>query len=232
MERRAHVGQLIRHRGQDAQDADEEGSDAPASATPTAASREVFEKMSEGRFVMFVIKGESPSNLRIAEVLKKEEELVKLWYYVDKTVKNYDNAELTLTPGLRRLVPEWYGKSTGQVNLRPTASELSKGNLVKRIGSFAKGEMEIVIASFAIHSDGKLPDVQVEKAEKWLRVRSKFDERALRALPGKAARISRTSRSREGERVARSRLEVKGIRGGVALGKRHPTTVGRRLLIG
>ena len=50
VERRAHVGQLIRYRGQDAQDVDEEGSDAPASATPTAASREVFEKLSEGRF--------------------------------------------------------------------------------------------------------------------------------------------------------------------------------------
>ena len=78
MKRRAHVGQLIRYRGQDAQDADEEESDAPASATPTAASREVFEKMREGRFVVFVIKGENPSNLRIAEVLKKEEELVKI----------------------------------------------------------------------------------------------------------------------------------------------------------
>ena len=76
VERRAHVGQLIRYRGEDAQDVDAEGSDAHASATPTVASREVFEKLSEGRFVMFVIKGESPSNLRIAEVLKKEEELV------------------------------------------------------------------------------------------------------------------------------------------------------------
>jgi hypothetical protein len=33
-------------------------------------------------------------------------------------VKNYVNAELT--PGLRRVVPEWYEKSTGQVNLKPT----------------------------------------------------------------------------------------------------------------
>ena len=47
VERRAHVGQLIRYRGQDAQDVDEEGSDAHTSATPTAASREVFEKLSE-----------------------------------------------------------------------------------------------------------------------------------------------------------------------------------------
>ena len=61
--------------------------------------------------------------------------------------------------------------------------------------SFARGEIEIVIASFAMHSDGKMPDVQVEKA----------DERALRALPGKSARSSRTSRSREGDRAARSR---------------------------
>ena len=41
----------------------------------------------------------------------------------------------------------------------------------------------IVIASFAMHSDGKIPDVQVEKIEKWLRRRSTCDERALRALP-------------------------------------------------
>ena len=36
------------------------------------SAREVFGKMREGQFVVFVIKGESPSNLRIAEVLKKE----------------------------------------------------------------------------------------------------------------------------------------------------------------
>ena len=62
-----------------------------------------------------------------------------------------------------------------------------------------------MLASFAMHSDGKIPDVQVEKIEKWLRVRSKSDERALRALPGKSARSSRTSRSREGDRATRSR---------------------------
>ena len=32
--------------------------------------------MREDRFTIFVIKGESPSNLRVAEVLKKDEELV------------------------------------------------------------------------------------------------------------------------------------------------------------
>ena len=68
--------------------------------------------MCEGRFAVFVIKGESPSNLRVAEVLKKNGD--KVWYYADRTVKNYGNAELT--PGLRRLVPEWYAKGTGQVN--------------------------------------------------------------------------------------------------------------------
>ena len=106
VERRAHVGQFIRYRGGDAQDLDEEESDAYASAMPpTADTREIFGKMREGRFVIvvFVIKGESPSNLRIAEVLKKEEDLVKVRYYVDRTVKNYGNAELT--PGLRRVVP-------------------------------------------------------------------------------------------------------------------------------
>ena len=145
VERRAHVGQLIRYRGGDAQDLDEEESDAYASAMPTADTREIFGKMREGRFVMFVIKGESPSNLRIAEVLKKEEDLVKLWYYVDRTVKNYDNAELT--PGLRRVVPEWYDKSTGQVNLRPTLRDLNRGNLVKRADCLARGEIETLMAN-------------------------------------------------------------------------------------
>ena len=85
VERRAHAGQLVRYRGGDAQDLDEEESGAPASAMPTADTREVFGKMREGRFLMFVIKCESLSNLRIAEVLKKEEGLVNVWYYVDRT---------------------------------------------------------------------------------------------------------------------------------------------------
>ena len=122
---------------------------------------------------------------------------------VIKVLLKVSNAELT--PGLRRVVSEWYEKSTGQVNLKPTSRELNRGNLVKRMDSFARDEIEIVIASFAMHSDGKMPDVQVEKAEKWLRVRSKSDERALRALPGKSARSSRTGRSRESDRSARSR---------------------------
>ena len=139
--------------------------------------------MCEGRFAVFIIKGESPSNLRVAEVLKKNEDLVKIWYYADRTVKNYDNAEMT--PGLRRLVPGWYDKGTGQVNLRPTSRDEARGNLEKKTGSFAKGDIGIVLASFAMHSDGKIPDVQVETIEKWLRHRSKSDERAPRALPGK-----------------------------------------------
>ena len=134
VERRAHVGQLIRYRGGDAQDFDVEATESPAFGA--AATKQVFEKMFEGRFAVFVIKGESPSNLRVAEILKKYEELVKVWYYVDRTVKNYDNAEMTL--GLRRLVPEWYDKGTGQVNLRPTSRDLNRGNLMKRMDSLSR----------------------------------------------------------------------------------------------
>ena len=102
---------------------------------------------------------------------------------------------------------------------------------MKRTDSFAKGETEIVLASFAMHFDGKIPDVQVDKIEKWLRVRSKSDKRALRALPGKSSRRSTTSRFREGDRAARSRpMTSEG--GGLALGERHPTTAGCRRLIG
>ena len=60
VERRAHVGQLIRYRGGDAQDFDVSAGESPASGA--AAAKQVFEKMGEGRFAVFVIKGESPSN--------------------------------------------------------------------------------------------------------------------------------------------------------------------------
>ena len=103
-------------------------------------------------------------------------------------MRNYDNAELT--PGLGRLVPEWYNKGTGQVNLRPTARDLERGYLEKRTESFARGDIDIVLVSFAMHSDGEIPDVQVERIGKWVRHRAKSDERALRALPGKAVRRS------------------------------------------
>ena len=75
VERRAHVGQLIRYRGGDAQDFDacyQEPEARPAS--DAAAAKQVLEKMCDGRFTVFVIKGESPSNLRVAEVLKKNED--------------------------------------------------------------------------------------------------------------------------------------------------------------
>ena len=101
-------------------------------------------------------------------------------------------------------MPEWYDRGTGQVNLKPTSKELGRGNLQKRTDSFAKGDIDIVLATFAMHSDGKIPDVQVEKIEKWLRLRSKSDERALRALPGKSARRSSTEMRHESRSESRA----------------------------
>ena len=100
-------------------------------------------------------------------------------------MERYGNAELT--PGLRRLVPEWYDKGTGQVNLKPTSRDLNRGNLVKRTDSFAKGDIEIVLANFAMHSDGKIPDVQVEKIEKsgYAAVRRMTSVRCVRCQRGR-----------------------------------------------
>ena len=80
--------------------------------------------------------------------------------------------------------------------MRPTARGLGRGNLEKKTDSFARGDMDIVLASFAMHSDGKIPDVQVEKVETWLCQRSKFDERVLRALPGREAMRTATEGGR------------------------------------
>ena len=59
----------------------------------------------------------------------------------------------------------------------------------------------------------------MENIEKWLRRRSTYDERALRALSGKVVRHGSTSGSQD--RAAQYRS--KGFRGGVALGELHPT---------
>ena len=57
VERRVHVGKLIRYRGGGAQDfLDDETAESPAFGR--AAARETYEKMREGRFTIFVIKGE------------------------------------------------------------------------------------------------------------------------------------------------------------------------------
>ena len=93
----------------------------------------------------------------------------------------------------------------GQFNLKPTSRDLGRGNLAKKTGSFTKGDIGIVLANFAMHSDGKIPDVQVEKIEKWLRRRSAYDERALRALPRRVVRCSSASRSRDQAARSRSR---------------------------
>ena len=173
-----------------------------------------------------MIRGESPSNLRVAEILKKGEEPAKVWCHADRaTVRNYDNAEMTA--GLRRLVPEWHDKGTGQVNLRPTARDLGRGSLEEMTGSFARGDINIALASFAMHSDGKIPGVQVGEIEKWSRHRSKSDERALRALPGKAVRRSLASQpaSRETGQLARDQGLLRG-----GLSERAPSDYGRALV--
>ena len=92
--------------------------------------------------------------------MKKDEELVKIWYYADRTMRNYDNAEMT--PRLRYLVPEWYDKGTGQVNLRPTARDLGRGNLEKRTGrSEERRRWHCACQLRHAFSNGKIPDVQV-----------------------------------------------------------------------
>ena len=158
VERRAHVGQLIRYRGEDAQDFDAETAESPAFGA--AATKQVFEKMCEGRFAVFVIKGESPSNLRAAEILKKDEELVKVWYYADRTVRNYDNAEMT--PGLRRLVPERYEKGyrSGQFETNFEGSESRQFG--EEDGQFRERVILILcLQVLQCTPMKKIPDVQV-----------------------------------------------------------------------
>ena len=109
-----------------------------------------------------------------------------------------------MTPGLRRLAPECYDKGTGRVNLKFTTRDLGRDNLENRTDNFARGDIDIALASFAMHSDRKIPDVQVEKIEKWLRRRSKSDERCGRCRQGSSAQLSQPVKGQG------SSLEIKG----------------------
>ena len=112
-----------------------------------------------------------------------------------------------------------------QVNLRPAARELSRGSLEKkRTGSFSKGDLEIVIAAFAMHSNGKVPDVKVGKKTEngYASVRSRTNVRCGRCRVGQFGAAQPAGQGTG--QLARDR----GPPRGVSLGERHPTTVGHR----
>ena len=58
---------------------------------------------------------------------------------------------------------------------------------MKRADCFAKGDIEIVLANFAMHSDGNSRCAGRKDREMVTRA-CNYNERALRALPGKSAR--------------------------------------------
>ena len=108
--------------------------------------------------------------------------------------------------------------------MKPTARDLGRGNLEKKIDSFARGDIDIVLASFAMHSDGQIPGVQVEKLRSGcVSVRSPTNRRCVRyrARQSGAAQLVNQMLGQ----LARDQGPLRRIRSG-----RAPSDYGRALV--
>jgi hypothetical protein len=187
--RRAHVGQLIRFKGDPDENEFEEAYDEVAAAADGQINKAQQEEVSawrqieEGRFIAFRLKGDPKSEIRCAEVLsteEREEGLIQLWYYLDGRRDSYNDFEKPLSE--RRLRPEWFGVHDGNVYLRPTASQIASGRIEKREAKVARQDIEIVVPRWTLQTDGKVPGPACAKAEKKLRAEAARDADARRVI--------------------------------------------------
>ena len=210
--RRAHVGQLIRFRG-DPRDPDEEAAtteNVASRGAPGAAGREgesrsrandPWSHVDEGRFIIVREKGAGPADLHCGEVLQKKEgndeggEAILVWYYVDRRAEDCDNFTKPLRE--RRLVPEWVEKKSGKVELRPSRATLAKGGHIRREEWLTRRDITIVAPRFSLQTDGKVPEHVYERIERELWMLESTDRRARLGIPVAALEAAYGPRWRE-----------------------------------
>ena len=169
--RRAHVGQLIRFKG-DLRVIDEEEAKAEKAATEAATAGLLTDEakgsksLEEGRFVALRLKDDLRSEIRCAEVLstawRDSDDEVSVWYYLDGRVTHYNDFEMPLQH--RKLVPAWYDDA-GMVHLHPTRKHVAAGNLFKRAPVVSREEVEIIVPRWTLMTGGKVPPAACAAAE-------------------------------------------------------------------
>ena len=187
--RRAHVGQLIRFKGNvDALDVEVE--EAEAAAQATAADAEVTDELKswraleEGRFVALRMKTDDKAVIRCAEVLsvdrRDSDNEVEVWYYLDRRESSYSDFEMPLHE--RKLVPEYYGAKDGMVYLAPSKKQIESGELLKRRMSILRSEVDILAPKWTLWSGGKVAAPTCAKLAKLMRSLAVHDSRVRKVV--------------------------------------------------
>ena len=172
--RTAHVSQLARFRA-----ADPSSVRAPVALEGSSPQDEdkVWKKVDKGTKIVFHIKGDPASHLRVGEVLEydRDEGKLSVWFYIHGKGERYD-PELPLA--LWHATPEWYDSSNKAVVFPKQAA---KERLFMRDGDFTVSGISLIAAGISLQR-GKLPESVINLADAWLLRASKKDRRALRAL--------------------------------------------------
>ena len=136
----------------------------------------IWDKVKVGDMIVFHIKGEPASHIRLAEVLEynPDDKFVQVWYYMHASSK-YD-VELPMVKWLA--TPEWYNDKN-QAVFYPKAD--AKHALYQRDADFQGGEINIIAAGFSLQRQ-KVPPATLKVLDKWLKEAAKNDRRSLKVI--------------------------------------------------
>ena len=166
-------GQPRAARGKD--DDDDGGDDArPTSSEQT----EFWDKLKEKELVVFVMRDQSPSNLRVAEVvsLTDDKRSGEFWYWIDCAPGKYNPAKPLIQ---RKLTPEW-SDERGYTRCKPTVAQTADWSPRQHALSFE--DIEIIVPVAKMHVGGKIAPQTNDKVTAWLKRRARTDKRAQAAL--------------------------------------------------
>ena len=187
--RRAHVGQLIRFKGDvNALDVEFEEAEAAAEAAAAGSSQtdelKSWRALTEGRFVALRLKTDGKAMIRCAEVVdvdrRDTDNEVEVWYYLDRREKSYNDFEMPLHE--RKLVPEYYGAKDGMVYLAPSKSQIESGELLKRRLMVLRSEVEILAPKWTLWTGGKVAEPTCVKMAQLMRSLAKDDSEVKKVV--------------------------------------------------
>ena len=149
----------------------------------TTTQAHLWDQLKVNELAVFVKRDESPSYLRVAEVveLAADKRSGEFWYWVDCSPGKYNPAKPLAD---RRLTPEW-ADARGNTRVKPTLKERALWQ--PRQHSLSLEDIEIIVPAIKQHVGGKVVQKDYDKVNVWLRRRARTDSRASVALRALAA---------------------------------------------
>ena len=174
--RTAHVSQLARFKRPVTEGATVRRERVEKSVVVDRDDSKIWDKVKVGDMIVFHIKGEPASHIRLAEVLEynPDDKFVQVWYYMHASSKY--NVELPMVKWLA--TPEWYNDKN-QAVFYPKAD--AKHALYQRDADFQGGEINIIAAGFSLQRQ-KVPPATLKVLDKWLKEAAKNDRRSLKVI--------------------------------------------------